>query len=94
VKVVCLTAPPDVAANRVSEREPNSWPGKPWLIEQARRLAEAIPSFDRIDRHVTTDGRPSLGAAPASVESVRLDPELQHDLVERATRARAATGRY
>jgi hypothetical protein len=29
-------------------------------------------------------GRPSLGSAPASVESVRLDPELREKLVERA----------
>jgi hypothetical protein len=29
-------------------------------------------------------GRPSLGSAPASVESVRLDPELRHGLAERA----------
>ena len=30
-------------------------------------------------------GRPSLGSAPASVESVRLDPELRDELTERAT---------
>jgi uncharacterized protein (DUF4415 family) len=29
-------------------------------------------------------GRPSLGSAPASVESVRLDPELRDQLAERA----------
>jgi hypothetical protein len=29
-------------------------------------------------------GRPPLGTAPASVESVRLDPELRHELAERA----------
>jgi uncharacterized protein (DUF4415 family) len=29
-------------------------------------------------------GRPSLGSAPASVESVRLDPELRNQLLERA----------
>lgn len=29
-------------------------------------------------------GRPSLGSAPASVESVRLDPELKRDLLLRA----------
>jgi CRISPR-associated endonuclease/helicase Cas3 len=29
-------------------------------------------------------GRPSLGSAPASVESVRLDPELRAQLAERA----------
>jgi uncharacterized protein (DUF4415 family) len=29
-------------------------------------------------------GRPTLGTAPASVESVRLDPELRRELLERA----------
>lgn len=29
-------------------------------------------------------GRPAMGAAPASVESVRLDPELKRDLLLRA----------
>ena len=29
-------------------------------------------------------GRPSLGSAPASVESVRLDPELRDQLTQRA----------
>lgn len=29
-------------------------------------------------------GRPPLGSAPASVESVRLDPELKRDLLVRA----------
>jgi hypothetical protein len=29
-------------------------------------------------------GRPTLGTSPASVESVRLDPELRRKLVERA----------
>lgn len=29
-------------------------------------------------------GRPALGSAPASVESVRLDPELRSELLHRA----------
>jgi hypothetical protein len=29
-------------------------------------------------------GRPSLGSAPSSVESVRLDPELRDELAQRA----------
>ena len=29
-------------------------------------------------------GRPALGSSPASVESVRLDPELRQQLLERA----------
>lgn len=31
-------------------------------------------------------GRPPLGSGPASVESVRLDPELKRDLLLRAAR--------
>jgi hypothetical protein len=30
-------------------------------------------------------GRPSMGSAPSSVESVRLDPELKRDLLLRAS---------
>ena len=29
-------------------------------------------------------GRPDIGAAPATVESVRLDPELKRELIVRA----------
>ena len=29
-------------------------------------------------------GRPAMGSAPSSVESVRLSPELKRDLLERA----------
>jgi hypothetical protein len=29
-------------------------------------------------------GRPALGSSPASVESVRLDPQLRRELLERA----------
>jgi hypothetical protein len=36
-------------------------------------------------------GRPPIGSGPASVESVRLDPELRRALVERAERDRVAT---
>jgi ribose 1,5-bisphosphokinase PhnN len=63
VKVVCLIAPANVAANRISEREPDSWAGKAWLVGQARRLAETIPLFDGIDVHVTTEGRAASAVA-------------------------------
>lgn len=36
-------------------------------------------------------GRPSLGTAAATVESVRLDPELKDKLAERARREGAST---
>jgi Ribbon-helix-helix protein, copG family len=35
-------------------------------------------------------GRPSIGSAPASVESVRLDPELKRDLLLRAADERVS----
>jgi hypothetical protein len=36
-------------------------------------------------------GRPPIGSAAASVESVRLDPELRDALLERARRDRETT---
>ena len=35
-------------------------------------------------------GRPTLGSAPATVESVRLDPELKRDLLLRAAQENAS----
>jgi hypothetical protein len=54
-------------------------------IEKYAAEAEAGYDVDELLSRRPKRGRPSLGTAPASVESVRLDPELQHDLVERAT---------
>ncbi|HEX3910763.1 MAG TPA: ribbon-helix-helix domain-containing protein [Solirubrobacteraceae bacterium] len=48
--------------------------------------AEAEAGYD-VDALLTRRGkrgRPALGSAPASVESVRLDPELRDQLLERA----------
>jgi hypothetical protein len=36
-------------------------------------------------------GRPPLGSGPASVESVRIDPELRRALAERAARDQEST---
>ena len=36
-------------------------------------------------------GRPPIGSGPASVESVRLDPELRRALAERAERDQEST---
>jgi CRISPR-associated endonuclease/helicase Cas3 len=55
--------------------------------------AEVQRLADEAERGYTVDaltarrgkrGRPALGSAPASVESVRLDPELRDQLAERA----------
>jgi len=48
--------------------------------------AEAEAGYD-VDRLITRRrkrGRPALGSSPASVESVRLDPELRSELLQRA----------
>jgi predicted HicB family RNase H-like nuclease len=52
------------------------------LVEQLSREAEAGYDVDRILER--RRGRPRMGSAPASVESVRLDPELREALVQRA----------
>ena len=48
--------------------------------------AEADAGYD-VDELIARRGkrgRPLLGSSPAAVESVRLDPELQQELIERA----------
>ena len=49
--------------------------------------AEAMRGYDveEVLARRSTRGRPRLGSAPATVESVRLDPELRADLIARAT---------
>lgn len=57
VVVVCLSAPPDVVAGRIAEREPDSWPGKDGLIQRARELSSDIPAIPGIDLVLSTAGR-------------------------------------
>ena len=57
VTVICLSAPGDVVAERVAQREPDAWPGKQALIDHARDLADEIPSIPGIDLVLSTDGR-------------------------------------
>jgi hypothetical protein len=59
------------------------------LVDQLAKKAEAGFDVDETLRRRT--GRPPLGSAPAAVESVRLDPELQHALAERAKRDHETT---
>ena len=54
------------------------------LVEQLADKAEADYDVDETLRR--RGGRPPIGAAPASVESVRLDPELRQALAQRAER--------
>lgn len=54
------------------------------LVAELAEKAEAGYDVDETIRR--RGGRPPLGSAPASVESVRLDPELREALVQRARR--------
>lgn len=54
------------------------------LIEELAVKAEA--GFDVEETLRRRKGRPLIGSAPATVESVRLDPELRDSLAQRAER--------
>jgi hypothetical protein len=61
--------------------------GKPITDREIEKLAaEAEAGYDveTLIARRTKRGRPALGSGPASVESVRLDPELRRELLERA----------
>ena len=53
--------------------------------------AKAERGYDVGDILRRRGGRPPIGSGPATVESVRLDPELRHALVERAERDQEST---
>ena len=53
-------------------------------VEALAAEAEAGYDADALIARRNKRGRPALGNAPASVESVRLDPELRRRLLERA----------
>ncbi len=53
-------------------------------VEALAAEAEAGYDVDELIARRRKRGRPSLGSSAASVESVRLDPELQGELLERA----------
>ena len=54
-------------------------------VERMADEADRGYDVDELLRRRGKRGRPTLGSAPATVESVRLDPELRNALVERAT---------
>lgn len=61
--------------------------GKPITDKEIEALAAEAESGYDVDALLARRGkrgRPALGSAPASVESVRLDPELRDQLLERA----------
>jgi hypothetical protein len=53
-------------------------------IESLAAEAEAGYDVATLIARRNKRGRPTLGSAPASVESVRLDPELRRQLLDRA----------
>jgi hypothetical protein len=59
-------------------------------VEALAAEAEAGYDVDELIARRPKRGRPTLGSSPASVESVRLDPELRRELIDRA-RADATT---
>jgi hypothetical protein len=59
------------------------------LVAELNQKAEAGFDTDEIVRR--RGGRPPMGAAAATVESVRLDPELRQALAERARRDHETT---
>ena len=63
VTVACLSVPPALAAARVAEREPNSWPGKLALVEHAQKLAREIPLIPGIDLVLATADRHASAVA-------------------------------
>lgn len=54
------------------------------VIEQLAREAEDGYDVNEIVSRRGKRGRPRIGAAPSTVESVRLDPELKERLARRA----------
>lgn len=66
--------------------------GKPITEELIEKLsAKAEAGFDVEETLRRRRGRPPMGSGPATVESVRLDPELRRALAERARRDGEAT---
>lgn len=59
--------------------------GTPITDEMVEKMAdEAERGYDVEDLQRRRGGRPLIGSAASSVESVRLDPELKRDLLLRA----------
>lgn len=56
------------------------------LIEKYVEEAEEGYDVDELMKNRVLIGRPPMGNGPASVESVRLDPELRQALAQRAER--------
>ncbi len=60
--------------------------GEPITDELVAELADKAEAGYDVEQTLRRGGRPSIGSAPAGVESVRLDPELRRALAQRAER--------
>jgi hypothetical protein len=66
--------------------------GKPITDEMVHNLAKKAEAGYDVDETLRRrPGRPSIGSAPAAVESVRLEPELRDALAKRAERDEETT---
>ena len=66
--------------------------GKPITDELVEELADKAAAGYDVDETIRRrGGRPPIGSAAASVESVRLDPELRQALTQRAKRDHETT---
>jgi hypothetical protein len=66
--------------------------GKAITDELVNELAEKAEAGYDVDETLRRrGGRPPIGSGPASVESVRLEPELREALAERAARDHETT---
>jgi hypothetical protein len=63
VLVVALSAPPEMVAARVLDREPESWPGRDGLARHAHDLAGVIPRLEGVDVVLETGDRTPEEAA-------------------------------
>jgi adenylate kinase family enzyme len=57
VTVVLLVTSADLVADRIADREPDSWPGKQGLIAHARELANAMTALQGVDLRICTEDR-------------------------------------
>lgn len=73
-----------MAEGKTYGKTPSGVPITDELIEKLSKEAEEGYEVDEILRR--RRGRPPIGAGPAKVESVRLDPGLRADLASRAAR--------
>ena len=65
--------------------------GKPITNELVDKLTDKAEAGYDVDETLRRGGRPPIGSAAASVESVRLDPELRQALTKRAERDHETT---